>query len=81
MAQVAAIIAAVGTVYQGVSEYQGAKYRAAVARNNAVVAEQQAQRESDAAQEAQRRSDIEYAATLGEVEGVQCVSGLDTLVH
>lgn len=79
MAQVAAIIAAAGTVYSGVSEYQSARYRAAVANNNAQLARQQAQRESDAAQEAQRRSDIEYAATLGQVEAAQSASGLDVL--
>jgi hypothetical protein len=79
MAQAAAIIAAVGTVYSGITEFQSARYRAAVAKNNAQLARQQAQRESDAAQESQRRSDVEYAATIGSIEAAQSASGLDTL--
>lgn len=79
MAQAAAIIAAVGTVYSGFTQYQSSRYQAAVASNNARLAKANAERASDAAQEEQRRSDIEYSATGGTVEAAQSVSGLDTL--
>lgn len=76
---VALVIAAAGTAYSGISQYQTAKYQAAVASNNAKLAKQNAERASDAAQEEQRRSDVEYAATVGQIETAQSGSGLDTL--
>lgn len=79
MAQAAAIIAAVGTVYSGFTQYQSSRYQAAVASNNARLAKSNAERASDAAQEEQRRSDIEYSATGGTLEAAQSASGLDTL--
>lgn len=79
MAQAAAIIAAVGTAYSGITQYQTSKYQAAVAKNNAQIARDNAQRASDAAQEEQRRSDVDYAAQVGEIESLQAASGLDTL--
>lgn len=59
------------------SAIQQGNYRAAVAKNNALIAEQNAARLSEAAQESAKRSDIESAALLGEQWAAQGASGLD----
>lgn len=52
-------------------------YQAAVAKNNASLAEQQAGRESDAAQTAAMRLSQENAGRLGDLTAAQAASGLD----
>lgn len=61
----------------GISAIQAGNYQAAVARNNALVAEQNAVEASRAAQEEQKRSDIEYGALLADQFAAQGASGLD----
>lgn len=62
-----------------VSAVQGGEYQAAVARNNARLAEENAARESEAAQRTALRSDQDYRALLGEQLAAQGASGLDIL--
>lgn len=72
-------LAAASVAFSGFTQWESAKYQAAVASNNAKIAKANAGRASDAAQENQRRSDIEYAATIGDIRAQQSASGLDTL--
>lgn len=61
----------------GISAIQQGNYQAAVARNNAIIAEQNAARASTAAQVEQSRSDKEYAAMAAAQLASQAASGLD----
>jgi len=63
-------IGAVTAISQG-------NYQAAVAKNNASLAEQQAQRESAAAQSTAMRLSQENAGRVGELTAAQSASGLD----
>lgn len=72
-----ALSAASATV-SGVSAIQQGNYRAAVAKNNALIAEQNAVRASTAAQLEQGRSDREYAAALASQVAQAGASGLDS---
>jgi hypothetical protein len=63
----------------GVSAIQQGNYQAAVAKNNAQVAERNAALESEASQREGIRSDREYAVALGEQLAAQGASGLDIL--
>lgn len=79
MAFIPAAIGAIGAIFQGVSAFGQANYQRQVARNNEVIAKQNANRASDAAQIEQMRSDREYASTLGQQLAAQSASGLDVL--
>lgn len=69
-----------GTAVAGaVSAVQGGNYQAAVARNNARIAEENAARQSEAAQRTAQRSDQDYRALLGEQLAAQGASGFDIL--
>lgn len=69
-----------GTAVVGaVSAIQGGNYQAAVARNNARIAEENAARQSEAAQREALRSDQDYRALLGEQLAAQGASGFDIL--
>jgi hypothetical protein len=63
----------------GVSSLEGGNYQAAVARNNALIAERDAAAASEASQKEAARSDKEYAALIGEELAAQGASGLDVL--
>lgn len=62
-----------------VSAIQSGNYQAAVARNNARIAEENAARMSEAAQREALRSDQDYRALLGEQLAAQGASGFDIL--
>ena len=66
-------------VIEAVSAVQSGNYQAAVARNNARIAEENAARMSEAAQREALRSDQDYRALLGEQLAAQGASGLDIL--
>jgi hypothetical protein len=66
-------------IFSGVSAIQQGNYQAAVAKNNAVIAAQNAGAASDASQREGVRSDLDYAAAVGEVVAAQGASGLDIL--
>lgn len=68
-----------GTVFSGITAFQQAQYQAAIAANNQRTAEASANRASDAAQEEQRRNDLEVAALISQQTGIQSASGLDVL--
>lgn len=69
-----------GTAVVGaVSAIQGGNYQAAVARNNARIAEENAARMNEASQREALRSDQDYRALLGEQLAAQGASGLDIL--
>lgn len=71
---------AVGSsVLTGVGAIQQGHYQAAVAKNNAQIAEQNAVKQSEAAQKEGVRSDREYAVLLGEQFASQGASGFDVL--
>lgn len=59
-----------------VSAIGAANYQAGVARNNAIIAERNAQQASDRSQNEQLEADRETAALLGEQQAIQGASGL-----
>lgn len=72
-------LAVAGTVASGLAAHSQANYQAQIAKNNYTMQLQNAQAESERAQEAQRRSDLEYAQLYGQQEAIQGASGLDVL--
>lgn len=72
-------VALAGTVASGLAAHSQANYQAQIAKNNYTMQLQNAQAESQRTQEAQRRSDLEYAQLYGQQEALQASSGLDTL--
>lgn len=79
MAALGPVLAIAGTAIQGISQFQQAQYQSAVAKNNAKIAKQNADRASYAAQVEQMRSDREYMAQESSVLASQAASGLDVL--
>lgn len=73
------ILGAGSAAVAGISSLQNGNYQAAVARNNAMIAERNAASASEASQKEAARSDKEYAALLGEETAAQGASGLDLL--
>lgn len=67
-----------GAIMGGVSAMQQAKYQAEVAKNNAKVAQDNANRETTATQQRIMQSDNELAALAGEQLATQGASGLST---
>lgn len=67
--------AAIGAV----SAISNGNYQAAVLRNNAIIAERNAAKISEASQKEALRSDQDYRALLGEQLAAQGASGLDIL--
>lgn len=74
---IAAVTSVLGAGVTAMGAIQQGQYQAAVAKNNAIIAEQNAARLSEASQESAKRSDIEMAALLGEQYAAQGASGLD----
>lgn len=75
-------IAALGLATAGVTaltSIQQGNYRAAVAKNNQRIAEENAARLSEASQEEARRSDVDYRTLLAEQLAQQGASGFDVL--
>lgn len=79
MAFLPVALAVASTAISGWSQFQQSQYQAAVAKNNAQIAGENANRASYAAQIEQMRSDREYAAHEGAVLATQAASGLDIL--
>ena len=75
----AGALATASTAVGALGAIQAGNYQAAVAKNNAEIAMENAGREADAAQQRQIRSDREYAAQVGEQLATQAASGLDVL--
>lgn len=75
----AAALTAGSAGLSALSAVQGGNYQAAVARNNARIAEENAARTSAAAQRESLRSDQDYRALLGEQLAAQGASGFDIL--
>jgi hypothetical protein len=73
------ILGVAGAGVAGINAIQQGNYQAAVLRNNAIIAEQNANAESRRSQTEQVRSDREYATMLGEQMATQAASGLDIL--
>lgn len=70
------LLQAGGAVISGISAMQAANYQAEVAKNNAVIAEENAHRSMEQAQLQQVQSDNEIAQFLGQQEAAQSASGL-----
>lgn len=68
-----------GAGLAGLTAIQNGNYQAAVAKNNARIAEQNAARLSEASQVEAQRSDIDYRALLAEQMAEQGASGFDVL--
>lgn len=68
-----------GTAISGFSQFQQAQYQSAVAKNNAKIAKQNADRLSYATQIEQMRSDREYAQQSSSLLASQAASGFDVL--
>lgn len=79
MAFLPVALAVGGSLLQGLSAVQQASYQSAVAKNNAKIAKQNADRAGYASQIEQMRSDREYAAMEGQQLAAQSASGLDVL--
>lgn len=79
MAPLAIPLAIAGTALQGISAFGESQYRSAVAKNNAKIAGENADRASYAAQIEQMRSDREYLAQQGTLLASQAASGFDVL--
>jgi hypothetical protein len=72
----AAVMAAAGAGLGAISSISGANYQAAVAKNNALIANQNAAAESVAAQTEAQRRDKENAGLLSEQIASQSTSGV-----
>lgn len=71
------ILAAVGGGIGAIGDFASGQYQSQVAKNNAKIAEQNANATFKAAQTEQIRSDKEYAAQEGELLASQSASGLN----
>jgi uncharacterized protein involved in copper resistance len=67
------------TVLEGISGFGQKQYQASIAKNNARIAAENADRASNATQIEQMRSDIEYASQEATAKATQSASGLDVL--
>jgi hypothetical protein len=72
------IISAVGAIQAGQSQKAEADYQAAVARNNKVIADQNAVYEVQAGQVEEQASRMKYGEVLGEEKAQQGASGIQT---
>jgi len=79
LAPLAIPLAIAGTAIQGLSSFQQSNYQSAVAKNNAKIADQNAERAGYASQVEQMRSDREYRAQQGTLLATQAASGFDVL--
>lgn len=70
------ILGAAGSIVSTIGAVGAANYQAQVAKNNEVIAKENAERASTQAQEEQLRNDQETAALVGEIEAGQGASGL-----
>lgn len=70
------ILGAASSIVSTVAAVGAANYQADVAKNNAVIAKENAERASVAAQEEQLRNDQQVAALVGEQEAAQAATGL-----
>jgi hypothetical protein len=79
MAFLPVALAVGGAAIQGLASFQQQSYQAQVAKNNAKIASQNADRASYASQINQMRSDREYQAQGATILAAQSASGLDVL--
>src|SRR3972149_1957061 len=79
MAFAPALFAAASTIIPAVGAFSEGQYQAAVARNNATIAEQNAARASERMQLEQMRSDKESAAEVATAEALQSARGISPL--
>lgn len=75
----AAALTGLGAGLTALTSVQQGNYQAAVAKNNARIATENAARTSEASQREAMRSDQDYRALLGEQLAAQGVSGFDIL--
>lgn len=74
---ISAGIGAVGTVSSGIAASNQASYQAQVARNNAIVAEQNAQYATKAGEVATARESMQGRAAGAKLKSAQAASGID----
>ncbi len=79
LAPLALPLAIGGAAISGIGAFGQSMYQSAVAKNNAKIAEDNAERVGYAAQIEQMRSDREYAAEEGALLATQAASGFDVL--
>jgi hypothetical protein len=68
---------AMGAIQQGQAQADAANYQAAVARNNQIIAQQNATREAATGREQAQVKDFENAAKMGGILAAQGASGVD----
>ena len=73
-----AAISAGGTLFSGISANRAAKYQAQVAKNNAIIANQNANYAIQAGQVEAERSSLRGASNLANIKAGQAASGIDT---
>jgi hypothetical protein len=74
---IGALATAGGALFQGVSNSQAASYRSTVARNNAAIANQNAQRAIAAGQQQAQNQSRQNAAAYGAIKTSQAANGID----
>lgn len=77
LAPVGLALSAFGTIQQGFAAQQAANYQAEVARNNAIIADQNARAAKDAGMARAEAQGMKTAALAGRVKASQAASGVD----
>jgi len=70
-------VGAIGAMQKGRAEAQAANYQAAVARNNAMIAQQNAAQAVATGRAQAQKRDFQTGAVLGEIAAAQGASGID----
>ena len=71
------VISAVGTIAGGIAQSNALKYQAQVASNNAIIAQQNAQRAIEAGQEKAAQTSLQEAEQGGEIKAAQAANNVD----
>ena len=66
-----------GALYSGIAQSEAASYQATVARNNALIAQGNAQRAIAAGQQQAQTQSLKNAATAGAIKTAQAANGVD----
>jgi hypothetical protein len=74
---VGAGVSAAGALFGGISGAQASRYQASVAKNNAIIAEQNASYSMEAGEAQAERTSLKGAAQSGQIKAAQAASGVD----
>lgn len=74
---VSAVTGFVGSMQQASATKDAAEYQAAVARNNQIIAQQNAERSAQAGRVQTQNQDLRTRAVIGQIDAAQGASGID----